>query len=76
MTASPGPVLSSNIKRLGLDEAVRLLPETNLHRVAVKPAICDDAVFVGRGSSQERSLSGAGNGRDDLDKAALPAPVG
>src|SRR5262249_15606418 len=72
-SALDGAPRRRDVHRLGLNEPVRLLPETHLAGIAKKPAVADDAV-LGRGFAREEGgLGGARDGGQNLPQRLLPA---
>ena len=65
-----------HVDRLGLEQAIGLLPEPDLARLAEEPAVADDAVVFGRLAGQQARLGGAGDGRHHFLQRADPAGCG
>src|SRR5208282_5468068 len=61
------------VEKLGLDQAIGLLPEANLGGVLPEPAVAHDAMLGRQSTGQERGLYGAGDGGHDLAQPAGPA---
>ena len=65
----------SLIQRLGLNQTVRLLPNSHFARIAIEPAIADDAVLLRLPPRENRCLCRASDRRHNLSQLAGPALV-
>src|SRR5262249_23018554 len=74
--ALPSQPPYSHVERLGLNQGVRLLPESHLAGLAKEPAVSDDAMSTGRLPRQPTGLRASGDGRNHLAQVALPAGLG
>src|ERR1043165_5402943 len=55
-----------------LHEPIRLLPEAHLHRVAIQPAVADDAMLLRELPREHTGLSATGDGRKDFTQRPRP----
>jgi hypothetical protein len=70
------PASGRRVNGLGPNQAVGLLPEADLVRIAEQPAIADHAVTLDRLTGEQRRLSRHGDGRDDVGHRDGPSACG